>query len=207
MNTKFYFDFRDIFRAGRLGFKGKKMMMHFLGLMLGYLIYEALTYLSLVSSGAGKFWATYGLRPVCPFESAVELSPATIIVMAIGASIWVIIYYLFSTAVSKVAVEELRGDDFYTMKQGLKFACKHWKSIFVTMLALIGIFILCLFFPSLVGLLDLIPGGRRVAVVESMEELANILNPKNEAFQKLLKGCRCNMPTDGNNKVISIQEK
>ena len=61
MNTKFYFDFRDIFRAGRMGFKGKKMMIHFLGLMLGYLIYEALTYLSLVSGGAGDFWAKYGL--------------------------------------------------------------------------------------------------------------------------------------------------
>lgn len=43
-------------------------------------------------------------------------------------------------------------------------------------------------------LLDLIPKGRRVAVVESMEELANILNPKNEAFQKLLQGCRCGIP-------------
>jgi len=163
MTTKFYFDFRDIFRAGRVGFKGKKMMMHFLGLMLGYLIYEALTYLSLVSSGAGKFWAAYGLRPVCPFESAVELSPATIIMMAVGAFIWVIIYYLFSTAVSKVAVEELRGDDFYSMKAALGFACKRWKSIFITMVALVGIFIFCLFFPSLVGLLDLIPGVEQAA--------------------------------------------
>ena len=163
MNTKFHFDFRDIFRAGRLGFKGKKMMIHFLGLMLGYLIYEALTYLSLVSSGAGKFWAAYGLRPVCPFESAVELSPATIIMMAVGCFIWVIIYYLFSTAASKVAVEELRGDDFYSMKAALKFACKRWKSIFVTMLALVFIFGFCLFFPSLVGLLDLIPGVQQGA--------------------------------------------
>ncbi len=163
MNTKFYFDFRDIFRAGRLGFKGKKMMIHFLGLMLGYMIYEALTYLSLVSTGARGFWEAYHLRPVCPFESAVPLSPATIIMMVVGAFIWVIIYYLFSTAVSKVAVEELRGDDFYSMKAALKFACKRWKSIFVTMLALILIFIFCLFFPSLMGLLDLIPGVEQAA--------------------------------------------
>ncbi|MFC1715308.1 hypothetical protein ACFL6S_16685 [Candidatus Poribacteria bacterium] len=164
MNTKFYFDFRDIFRAGRLGFKGKKMMIHFLGLMLGYLIYEALTYLSLISSGAGGFWAKYGLRPVCLFEgSASGLPAATKIVMAIGCFIWVIIYYLFSTAASKVAVEELRGDDFYSMKAAIKFACKRWKSIFVTMLALVFIFIFCLFFPSLVGLLDLIPGVEQAA--------------------------------------------
>ena len=41
-------------------------------------------------------------------------------------------------------------------------------------------------------LLDLIPQNRRVAVVEAMEELANLLDPENEAFQKLLKGCRGN---------------
>ena len=40
-------------------------------------------------------------------------------------------------------------------------------------------------------LLDLIPDKRRVAVVESMEELANLLDPGNEAFRNLLKVCRC----------------
>jgi len=40
-------------------------------------------------------------------------------------------------------------------------------------------------------LLDLIPKERRVAIVDAMEELASLLNPKNEAFQKLLQGCRC----------------
>lgn len=42
-------------------------------------------------------------------------------------------------------------------------------------------------------LLDLIPEDRRVKIVEAMEELAALLNPENEAFQKLLKGCRCNV--------------
>jgi DNA-binding MarR family transcriptional regulator len=40
-------------------------------------------------------------------------------------------------------------------------------------------------------LLDLIPQNRQVVVVESMEELANLLDPGNEAFQNLLKVCRC----------------
>ena len=40
-------------------------------------------------------------------------------------------------------------------------------------------------------LLDLIPKERRVAIVDAMEELASLLNPNNEAFQKLLQGCRC----------------
>ena len=44
-------------------------------------------------------------------------------------------------------------------------------------------------------LLDLIPEERRAAVVDAMEELANLLNPNNDDFQKLLQGCRCGMPT------------
>ena len=177
MATKFYFDFRDIFRAGRMGFKGKKMMMHFLGLMLGYVIYEIMTYLSLVNSGMlSDFWQSYGLRPEfffgfkltsgLPFVALklpIVLPSATIVVMAIGALIWFIIYLLFSTAVAKVAIEELRGDEFYSMKDALKFAAKHWKSIYVAMLALIGIFLFCLLWPSLVGLIDLIPKVEQAA--------------------------------------------
>jgi hypothetical protein len=160
MTNSFYFDFRDIFRAGRLGFRGKKMMMHFLGLMLGYVIYEALTYIGLIGSGmAGSFWRSYGLRPVffVAGKLTTSLEPFTIVMMAVGALIWVIIYYLFSTAVAKVSIEELRGNDFYSMKDALKFAGKHWKSVYITMLALILIFIFCLFWPSLTGLLDKIP--------------------------------------------------
>jgi DNA-binding MarR family transcriptional regulator len=43
-------------------------------------------------------------------------------------------------------------------------------------------------------LLDLIPGERREPIVDAMEEVANLLNPNNEAFQKLLQGCRCGIP-------------
>ena len=40
-------------------------------------------------------------------------------------------------------------------------------------------------------LLDLIPTDRQPGIVDAMEELANLLNPNNEAFKKLLQGCRC----------------
>lgn len=46
-------------------------------------------------------------------------------------------------------------------------------------------------------LLDQIPKERQVAIVEAMEELANLLNPRNETFQNLLKGCRCNIADGG----------
>ncbi|MBD3184330.1 hypothetical protein GF312_18750 [Candidatus Poribacteria bacterium] len=166
MATDFHFDFRDIFRAGRSGFKGKKMMMHFLGLMMGYVIYEILTYLSLIGSGAVReFWDNYGLRPVffIAGKLSIQLPLITLIAMGIGIFIWCIIYYIFTTAVSKVAIEELRGDEFYSMKEAIKFSAKNWKSIFVAMIALIGIFLFCIFWPALVGILDLIPGVEQAA--------------------------------------------
>jgi DNA-binding MarR family transcriptional regulator len=46
-------------------------------------------------------------------------------------------------------------------------------------------------------LLDLIPQNRRVAVVASIEELANLLDPGNAAFQNLLKVCRCGFSHKG----------
>lgn len=46
------------------------------------------------------------------------------------------------------------------------------------------------------ALLDLIPSSRQIVVVEAIEELANLLAPENEAFQQLLKGCRCNAIQD-----------
>ena len=45
-------------------------------------------------------------------------------------------------------------------------------------------------------LLDLIPKERQLGIVDAMEELAVLLNPNKEAFQKLLQGCRYGVPND-----------
>lgn len=51
-------------------------------------------------------------------------------------------------------------------------------------------------------LLYLIPKNRQVAVVEALEVLANLLSPENEAFQNLLKGCRCGvLPMEAKHEV------
>lgn len=160
MAKDFYFNFRDVFRAGRMGFKGKKMMIHFLGLLLGYAIYEILTYLSLIGSGLiTNFWNYYGLRPVffIAYKLGTGLPIQTIIAMLIGSIIWFIIYLIFSTAVSKVTIEELRGNEFYGMTEALKFSFKHLKTLILAIIGLIGIFLFMLFWPSLFGLVDLIP--------------------------------------------------
>ena len=49
-------------------------------------------------------------------------------------------------------------------------------------------------------LLDLIPRKRQNAIVDAMEEVANLLNPNSEAFKKLLQGCRCGISNSIDNK-------
>jgi len=165
MANKFYFDFRDVFHAGRMGFKGKKILMHFLGLMLGYVIYELLVYLSLAGSGVGgEFWQRYGLCPVFfLLKPGMAFPSSTIILTIIGAIVWLVIYLLFSTAVCKVAIEELRGDAFFSMREALKFSARNSKSVYISIIGLIAIVLFCLLFPSLFGLIDLIPKIEQVA--------------------------------------------
>ncbi|HGJ66237.1 TPA: hypothetical protein ENS27_12800 [bacterium] len=165
MAKKLYFDFRDIFHAGRMGFKGKKILIHFLGLMLGYVIYELLVYISLTGSGfASEFWRNYGLCPTYfLIKPSMALPALTIILTIIGSIIWLVIYLIFSTAVCKVAIEELKGDDFYSMRDAIKFSFRNGKSIYLSILGLVAIMIFCLLFPSLFGLIDLIPKVEIVA--------------------------------------------
>ena len=40
------------------------------------------------------------------------------------------------------------------------------------------------------ALLDLIPKERRASIVESLEELAGLLDPQNQSFRALLEGCQ-----------------
>ena len=55
-------------------------------------------------------------------------------------------------------------------------------------------------------LLDLLPEKRQTVIVDAMDELAELLNPANEAFQRLLQNCRCNMAAGRNSRIISTQE-
>ncbi len=142
---KRYFDFRDIFQVIRYGFSGRKIAVHLIGLVLAYLIYETLVYLSLVAVGgtaAQDFWSQYALLPVPPFGDA-ELAPTTEIAMWVGIVGFACIFFLASTVSSKITIEQLRGDFFFTVEDALTFLKGHWKSVlgaFISLL-LIGIFL------------------------------------------------------------------
>ena len=128
---KRYFDFRDIFQVIRYGFSGRKIAVHLIGLIIAYLIYETLVYLSLFVVGgtaARDFWNAYALLPVLPFSNA-EFAQITEIAMWIGMGGFACIFFLASTVASKITVEQLRGDVFFSVGDAVTFLKGHWKSV------------------------------------------------------------------------------
>ena len=128
---KRYFDFRDIFQVVRYGFSGRKIAVHFIGLVLAYLIYEILVYLSLVIVGGTAvqdFWNKYALLPLPPFGDA-GLTQTTEIAMWIGMVSFACIFFFASTVASKITIEQLRGEFFFSVADALTFLKGHWKSV------------------------------------------------------------------------------
>ena len=172
--AELHFDFRDIFGAGRHGFAPKKIAVHLFGLVLAYLIYEILVYASLFIAGGSavkQFWDTYALLPVCPFADY-AFEGITIGAMWLGTFILFVFFFLTSTMVSKITIEQLRGDHFFSMKASWDFVRKHWKSVFGALVGLIVIFVLLALTPIFVGLLGKIPTVGRVILM-----LASVLTP------------------------------
>ena len=152
---KRYFDFRDIFQVIRYGFSGRKIAVHFIGLVIAYLIYELLVYLSLFVEGgtaAQDFWNTHALLPVPPFSNA-ELAQITEIAMWIGMVSFACIFFLSSTVASKITIEQFRGDFFFTVGDALTFLKAHWKSVLGAFIGLLLIQIFLALIPlSIAGL-------------------------------------------------------
>jgi len=142
--TNLHFNYKDVFRAGRLGFSAKKMWIVFLGFLAGYIGYDILSYLAYIAAGIeiGEIWQIFRLMPMFPVDA---LWPwFSWVIWIIGALWWVCVSLLVGVAVSKITYEQLKGDEFYEIKDALKFAMKTGKS------AILAPFVLILFILSLV---------------------------------------------------------
>ena len=156
---QFHFNYKDIFRINRYGFSFRRISIHFVGILLGYLIYEILVYLSLfIVDGveAREFWNSFGLLPVPPFF-ATQLNLFTTGAMWVGLFTFAAIYYLVSTAASTITIEQLRGDPFYSVGNALTLVKENWKSIFGSYIGLVIILFFIFMIPYSVMLLGKIP--------------------------------------------------
>ena len=74
--------------------------------------------------------------------------------------------------VSKITIEQLRGDYFFSMKASWGFVRQHWKSVFGTLVGLVVILVILALIPIFVGLLGKIPMVGRFILM-----FASVLTP------------------------------
>jgi hypothetical protein len=153
---KLYFDIRDIFRAPRLALSGKKILIQGLGLLIGYVGYLILTYVAFLISGMGlsDIWESYRFFPLWGFTFSHWLSW---LVFVIGCLFLVATWLLACAAVGKVTYEQLKGDEFYSARDSLKFLKSHGKTVILTPLSLIVFSAILVVGGIIVGLLGKIP--------------------------------------------------
>ncbi|MGB9742858.1 MAG: hypothetical protein ACP5JB_05655 [candidate division WOR-3 bacterium] len=143
------FNYKDIFRALRLGFSAKKVGMLTLGLLFGFAGYTILTYLAHLVAGNDwiSVWETFRLLP---FPSPNLPFPwFSWLIYGLGV-LWLLLVLLITgAAVSKVTFEQLRGNEFYEAGEAFRFALNNAGAIIGSPLLLIA-FILVLVIAGLI---------------------------------------------------------
>jgi len=145
---KLHYNFRDVFRAARFGFSAKKMWVQFVGLLIGVVGYLILAYIAFLVGTQYSFMEVWNQFKFIPFPFGIQFAWYGWILLALGVVWFVAVNLLTICAVSKVTFEQLRGDEFYEIKESLKFVRSNWKAVlfspatlalFIIVLVAIGI--------------------------------------------------------------------
>jgi hypothetical protein len=163
--TKLHWSYKDVFRALRLGFSAKKVWMMSLGLLVGFAGYTILTYIAYAAAGSDflTVWQTFRLLP---FPSPVDYGfPWYSWVIFAAAVVWFLCVLLITgTAVSKVAYEQLRGDEFYESKEAFRFAFKNSSAVLASPLLILAFVALIVVLGLIFSLLGAIPAAGEIFV-------------------------------------------
>jgi hypothetical protein len=156
--TKLHWNYRDVFRALRLGFSAKKVWMMSLGLLFGFAGYAILTYVAYAAAGTDflTVWQTFRLLPFpSPLDYAFPWYSWLIYAAAVAYFLCVLL--ITGTAVSKVAYEQLRGDEFYESKEAFRFAFKNSSAVLASPLLILAFIALIVVGGLVLSLLGAIP--------------------------------------------------
>ncbi|MEW6684919.1 MAG: hypothetical protein AB1393_01775 [Candidatus Edwardsbacteria bacterium] len=128
---KLHFNFKDVFRAARLAFSPKKLWIQFCGLFLGSIFYAIFAYLTLMAEGQGivEIWGSYHWLPLLPLEQVLGFAWYSWILFIIGCLLFLITTLFANTLVCKIAFEQLKGNEFFEIKESMKFLKENWKAV------------------------------------------------------------------------------
>ncbi|MCG9126630.1 hypothetical protein JT359_03410 [Candidatus Poribacteria bacterium] len=156
---QFQFNFTDILRLSRKAFSVRRIGIHLIGILFAYMVYEFLFYLSIYIADGNNikdYWNSHGLLPVSPFSNG-EFNPLISTTLWICLTLFAFIFYFSSTMASKITIEQLRGDEYYSAGDSFKFLQQHWKTVIGSFLGLLLILALIFMIPITVALLGKVP--------------------------------------------------
>ena len=153
---KLYYDYRDILRAPRLALSGKKIWILIIGNIAGFITYWVFSYLSLYLAGItiGNAISQYGLYP-CLYGNEAEWYSWLLYYLGIIA--WVIAIIFSSTAVSRVTLKQLKGNDFFSASDAWSYVHRHWHAIVFSPVAITLIIVFFILFATFFALACSIP--------------------------------------------------
>ena len=153
---KLNFNYTDIFRAPRLALSGKKVSILIKGNLIGYISYFLFSLISLLSTGMNikEVISKYGLYP-CLFGHSAEWY--SWVLYYIGIIIWFLAILLSLTAVSRVVLKQLKGNDFFSGKDAWEYALKHWHAVVFTPMTLLLIIVFFLLLASTFAFIGKVP--------------------------------------------------
>ena len=151
-----HFKYKDIFLAPRLALSPKKIWVFIIGNLSGYVIYWILSYLSLTISGIeiNEAITEYGLFP-CLYGNSAPL--VSWLIYYTGICIWLFFVLISCTAVSRITIKQLQGDNFYSADDALDYVMKKWRSIVFTPISVIFIIITFIIIACIFALAGNIP--------------------------------------------------
>jgi hypothetical protein len=154
---KLHYNFKDVFRAARLGFSAKKMWIQFLGLLIAVVGYLILSYIAFLVGTEYSFIDVWNQFKFVPLPFGVQFAWFGWIILALSLIWFVAVNLLTVCAVSKVTFEQLRGDEFYEIKEALKFVKSNWKAVLLSPATLALFIIILVAIGILFGLIGKIP--------------------------------------------------
>jgi len=151
-----FYNYRDILKAPRLALMGKNIFLMMFHMLIGYLVYLALTYIALLidGTGIGQSWDIYQLFPFGVIYLDNWLAK---LIWYIGCIFWLSMFLRGSLGVARSAFEELRGNFFFSIGEAMSFIRKNSRIIYRALIGVITFIAFIIVLGIIVGLIAKIP--------------------------------------------------
>ena len=156
LEKQLHFNYKDIFLAPRIGLSPKKIWIFILGNLTGYIGYWVLSFLAMIVSNVNIIEALHDFG-LYPYLAGGIYSPLSWIIFYFGILFWLYCLLISSTAISRLTIRQLRGDNFYSINEAIDDALKKWKTILFSPITFVVIILSLFLIGSSFALIGSIP--------------------------------------------------